>query len=139
MQTPMVADFQYGYDAHNRVNREFRSLDSKGDAYWYDGLGRLTKTTKGSVDPVAELASGGTRRDGQHGARVPPFVCDGRRHAPFAGGDDADDRGGGDDELHDARDAARRKNSPHPSEHNLLRIADHQRPHRRQHTLHRQR
>jgi RHS repeat-associated protein len=50
-----VADFQYGFDAGNRVNSELRAFDGKGDAYWYDGLGRLTRTTKDTANPVAEL------------------------------------------------------------------------------------
>ena len=60
MATPGVGDYEYAYDAGNRVSLELRSADSKGDAYWYDGLGRLKKATRDSVDPKAELSSGGT-------------------------------------------------------------------------------
>jgi hypothetical protein len=70
--------FQCGYDAGNRVNHEFRALDGKGDAYWYDGLGRLTKTTKDSVDPTAELASGGTGATAHAFRRQ--FTLDGDSH-----------------------------------------------------------
>ena len=76
METVGVADFQYGYDTGNRVNREFRALDGKGDAFWYDGLGRLTKTTRDSADPVAELA---TPQSTQH-ALHREYLMDGDAH-----------------------------------------------------------
>ncbi|MFN8825957.1 MAG: RHS repeat-associated core domain-containing protein [Planctomycetota bacterium] len=53
-----VADFQYGYDSGNRVSYEHRAFDGKGDAYWYDSLGRLTQVTKDSVNPAAEISGG---------------------------------------------------------------------------------
>lgn len=52
-----VSDHQYGYDSGNRIVTELRGFEGKGNAYWYDKLGRLTKTTKDTTDPIAELAS----------------------------------------------------------------------------------
>jgi RHS repeat-associated protein len=52
-----VADNNYTYDDANRVVSEFRAYEGKGDAFWYDKLGRLTKTTRESVNPAAELGS----------------------------------------------------------------------------------
>ena len=60
MQTGAIANFTYGYDAANRVNVEMRGQDGLGDAYFYDGLGRLTKATRDSDNPFAEITSPGS-------------------------------------------------------------------------------